>query len=256
MNHSETVRSVNLQRTVLKQLPYSSVPFILGETNSLYNQGKPGLSNSFGAALWGLDFNLYCASVGIKRVHMHMGTDYRYAAWQPVGTNETTIGTKPPYYGSVAVAAVLGDLTHNDVRVVNLPLAMPFEAAYATYVGDSLARIAIINMRQYNYTVNGTSGISNPAKRQSKEYVFNVPDYCADLVNIKRLSANGSDAITGITWDGWSYNWELEEGKPVRLENITVGETVGIKTQATRVERSVKIEVDDSSAAVLEFHMR
>lgn len=55
----------------------SSVPLIMGETNSLYNQGKPGLSNSFGAALWGIDFNLYCASVGFKRVHMHMGTNYR-----------------------------------------------------------------------------------------------------------------------------------------------------------------------------------
>lgn len=52
-------------------------PLIMGETNSLYNEGKPGLSNSFGAALWGIDFNLYCASVGIKRVHMHMGTNYR-----------------------------------------------------------------------------------------------------------------------------------------------------------------------------------
>lgn len=55
----------------------SGVPLIFGETNSLYNQGKPGLSNSFGAALWGVDFNLYSASVGVRRVHMHMGTDYR-----------------------------------------------------------------------------------------------------------------------------------------------------------------------------------
>lgn len=55
-------------------------PLVLGETNSLFNEGKPGLSNSFGAALWGIDFNLYCASAGIKRVHMHMGTDYRVSA--------------------------------------------------------------------------------------------------------------------------------------------------------------------------------
>lgn len=55
----------------------SGLPLIMGETNSLFNEGKPGLSNSFGAALWGIDFNLYCASVGFKRVHMHMGTNYR-----------------------------------------------------------------------------------------------------------------------------------------------------------------------------------
>jgi hypothetical protein len=55
----------------------SAPPHIFGETNSLYNQGRPGLSNTFGAALWGIDFNLYSASVNIKRVHMHMGTNYR-----------------------------------------------------------------------------------------------------------------------------------------------------------------------------------
>jgi hypothetical protein len=55
----------------------SAPPLIFGETNSLYNQGRPGLSNTFGAALWGIDFNLYSASVNIRRVHMHMGTNYR-----------------------------------------------------------------------------------------------------------------------------------------------------------------------------------
>lgn len=72
MNHTVTVRSVNAQAQLGQNLSYTGLPFILGETNSLYNQGKPGLSNAFGAALWGIDFNLYCASVGIQRVHMHM----------------------------------------------------------------------------------------------------------------------------------------------------------------------------------------
>src|SRR3954467_7900719 len=109
MNHTNTVRSISSQVALLKSLSYTGIPFILGETNSLYNQGKPGLSNSFGAALWGLDFNLYCAAVGIRRVHMHMGTDYRYAAWQPIATKKTSIGTKPPYYGQVVAAAVIGE---------------------------------------------------------------------------------------------------------------------------------------------------
>lgn len=72
MNHTVTIRSVNAQAELGQNLSYTGLPFILGETNSLYNQGKPGLSNAFGAALWGIDFNLYCASVGIQRVHMHM----------------------------------------------------------------------------------------------------------------------------------------------------------------------------------------
>jgi hypothetical protein len=53
------------------------VPFILGEHNSLARQGRPGLSNTFGAALWGVDWNLYLASQNISRSHMHQGTNYR-----------------------------------------------------------------------------------------------------------------------------------------------------------------------------------
>lgn len=251
MNHSSTIRSISSQVNESNHLANYSIPFILGETNSLYNEGAPGLSNSFGAALWGLDFNLWCASVGIRRVHMHQGLDYRYAAWQPHGTEKTAIGTKPPYYGQVAVAAFMGNLTDGDVQVANLKMNDgPFEAAYAAYVDKQLTRIAVINMRQYNYTVNGTSTVSNPVKRPSKTYSFKVPMGSGRLAKVQRLYANGSDAITGISWDGWSYNWELDKGRPVRLGNFTRGESVRIKWNV------VSVEVEDSSAAVLNFEAR
>ncbi|EHL01833.1 hypothetical protein M7I_2187 [Glarea lozoyensis 74030] len=175
MNHTVTAKSVDAQAQLQKNLSYLGLPFILGETNSLYNQGKPGLSNAFGAALWGIDFNLYCASVGIRRVHMHMGTNYRYQSWQPVQTNITTLGTKPPYYGHVAVAAMMGNLKKEKTRIANIKLDTDTEAAYAAYSNDKLSRVAIINLRQYNYTVNGTSSVLNPVKRPSREYTLNVP---------------------------------------------------------------------------------
>jgi hypothetical protein len=238
---------------ILAHYPHPSIaqplthPVILGETNSLYNQGAPGLSNSFGAALWGLDFNLWCASQNIKRVHMHQGTNYRYASWQPVSTSLATIGTKPPYYANIAVAAFLGDVGRNDVQIANIPLPEAEEAAYAAYDKGVLKRLAIVNMRAYNYTVNGTSDIPNPVQRPSQKYEFQVPDDCKGEVEVQRLIANGSDAITGITFDGWSFNWELEKGRPVRLGNITIGE---------RVEGDggvVSVEVPDSSAVILRF---
>ena len=68
MNHSSTVASISHQINESRLLSNYSLPFILGETNSLYNQGAPGLSDSFGAALWGIDFNLWCASQGIGRI--------------------------------------------------------------------------------------------------------------------------------------------------------------------------------------------
>ena len=85
MNHTNTMASVDahvVEWNRIFQKSSNPVPLIFGESNSLYNQGKPGLSNTFGAALWGVDFNLYSASVGFKRVHMHQGTNYRVSDWE------------------------------------------------------------------------------------------------------------------------------------------------------------------------------
>jgi hypothetical protein len=250
MNHSSTVHSISSQVALAVNLSYTGIPFILGETNSLYNEGAPGLSNAFGAALWGVDFNLWCASVGIRRVHMHQGTNYRYASWQPIQTNITTKGTKPPYYGNIAVAAMLGNLVESEVKIVNLPTTSGSveESAYAAYVDGKLQRVAVVNMREYNYTVNGTSSVLNPTPRPTQNYTFAVPEDCAsEWVSVMRLYANGSDAISGITFDGWSYNYELDNGKPVRLHNVTTGEKVKVQGGM------VSVGVLDSSAAILEF---
>jgi hypothetical protein len=258
MNHSSTVNSVGRLIAVKDALfPSNSnstnashIPFILGETNSLYNEGKPGLSNAFGAALWGFDFALYSASQGIQRVHMHQGTDYRYASWQPIATHQTTIGTKAPYYGNIAVAAFLGDLTAGRaVHVVHLPLAGDSQhAAYAAYVGGRLTRLAALNLRMYNYTINGTSSVPNPQPRPCRRFAFAVPGLRdGQTVRVQRLLANGSDAVSGITWDGWSYNYELDRGRPVRLRNVTVGE------EAVVMDGMVVLDALDSSAAVLDF---
>lgn len=253
MNHTSTVHSVaqhvNLSRVLNEQGLTKNIPYILGETNSLYHQGKPGLSNSFGAALWGVDFNLYCASQSIRRTHMHQGTNYRYASWQPIQTDKATIGTKAPYYGNVMVAAMLrggdsdseGD-SSSQIQVVNLPMPHETEAAYAAYVNGNLARIAVINMQEYNYTGTGEPA----ARRPSASYVFRLPDISAKSLSVQRLLANGSDSITGISWDGWSYNYELKGGVPVRLGNVTIDETVDVGD-----EGAVEIRLPYSSAVML-----
>jgi len=267
MNHTRTRLSVDAhvsEFAAISALAPGLVQ-IMGETNSLYNQGKPGLSNSFGAALWGVDFNLYCASVGIGRVHMHMGTNYRYASWQPVTTDLAVVGTKAPYYGNVAVAAFLGNLNIEPVRVAHLDLARASrvgaeaddegevgvrDAAYAAYVDNALQRIIVINMRAYNYTLNGTGNLNtlNPVPRPVRTYVLGVEGFKdGTQATVRRLFANGSDAITGITWDGISYNYELDLGKPVRLTNVTTGEKIPVKNGA------VEVAVPDSQAVVLDF---
>lgn len=83
MNHTNVIAKAEAQVNVSRNIAALGgnlaprVPFILGEHNSLARQGRPGLSNTFGAALWGVDWNLYLASQNISRSHMHQGTNYR-----------------------------------------------------------------------------------------------------------------------------------------------------------------------------------
>lgn len=251
MNHTMVIESaakhINLSQTLADQDLARDIPYVLGETNSLYSQGRPGLSNSFGAALWAVDWNLYCASQGIKQIYMHQGTDYRYASWQPAETNKTTMGTKAPYYGNAMVAAMMQG--RDDVRIANIPLDQDTEAAYAAYVNGKLVRVAVINMVEYNYTSGADSDDADAAggDRPTTRYSFRLPSSAASgSLPVQRLLANGSNAITGVTWDGYSYNYELEKGNPIRMQNVTNGEAVPVGNDGL-----VEVGVPYSSGAIL-----
>lgn len=157
---------------------------------------------------------------------------------------------------------MLGHIPSSPVSIAHIPLSSTAEVAYAAYVGSTpttptsprtLSRIMVLNMNGYNSTVDGYGLDPLPSTelvpRGSKNYTFDLDASLAGKkVRVHRLWANGSDAITGITWDGWSYNYELDAGRPVRLGNVTVGEIVVVG-----VDGSVSVDVPDSSAVMLDF---
>ncbi|KXT00100.1 hypothetical protein AC578_5818 [Pseudocercospora eumusae] len=254
MNHTSNIASVAKHITSRKSL-HPHLPYILGEANSLYNQGRPGLSNTFGAALWAIDFNLYCAAKNLSRVHMHMGTNYRYQSWQPIDTDLVSKGTKAPYYGNIGVAAFLG--RSEETRVVNLPLGgdEERESAYAAYKnhknpakGASLKKLIIINLMAYNSSDSNHQENLASFPRPVEIYTFRLSSYMGKEIKVQRLLANGSDAISGISFDGHSYNFELDEGRPVLLKNVTRGETVKVGADGR-----VEVGVPWSSAVILKF---
>ncbi|MCJ1417931.1 hypothetical protein MMC32_004276 [Xylographa parallela] len=243
LNHTNTIQSIAQQLNKYSFLANTSIPFIISETNSLSDIGTPGISDTFGAALWTMDYNLWSASQNISRVHMQQGTNFFYNAWQPIQSN-MAIATKPPYYGSIAAAAMLGNSTASEVKIANIPLNSSTEAAYATYVDSKLARIAVINMQGYNAT---ESGPQTPPPRGQQSYVFSIPHVTSTSARVRRLIANGSDSTTGISFDGYSYAYELQQGVPVLLGNVTRGETITISNEG------LTVQVMDSSAAILDF---
>jgi hypothetical protein len=172
-----------------------------------------------------------------------------YQSWQPMTTNLTTKGTKPPYYGNLAVAAFTHKpSTSSLLQISHLASSSEFTSFYTAHVNRSLSRILIIDLHTYNTTA--TNNYTRPfSQRPVQTHEFVLPKSCARgkaRVGVQRLLANGSDATTGITWDAASYNVELDEGKPVWLGNVTRGERVAVDGKGR-----VRVEVPWSSVAVL-----
>ena len=150
---------------------------------------------------------------------------------------------------------MLGQTSKQQVRISNVLLGSDVaESAYAAHHVNSrhsLARIMVLNMHTYNTTEDGAGlePLPSPVPRPVRTYNFAVGSDVRDgsIVQVQRLMANGSDAITGITFDGYSYNWDLKLGEPVRLNNVTVGETVTVQ------DGKVSVRVPDSSGALLRF---
>lgn len=167
---------------------------------------------------------------GIQRLHFHQGLDYRYASWQPIGIKGLPPATRPPYYGQVMVASAIGNSPNT--HVVNIPLSEDTESAYAIYDGSRLSKLVVINLRAFNHTT---------ADRPNREYRFQVPGHYQNA-KIDRLLGPGSDASGKITFGGVSYDYALNEGRPVRLHSE---ETTGIEYGV------LTVEVPDSSAVLV-----
>lgn len=148
------------------------------------------------------------------------------------------MATRPPYYGQIMVAKALGQST--DMRIRNLALEGDTNAAYALFDGGRLARVVVLNMRVFES--GGASG-----ERPSALYRFRVPGAVPDgsKVKVDRLMAAGSDAEEGVTFGGVSYDYGLQQGKPVVVDEGEEGVTVQ--------DGVVAVDVPDSSAVLLSF---
>ncbi|KXJ86313.1 hypothetical protein Micbo1qcDRAFT_219651 [Microdochium bolleyi] len=170
-------------------------PLVMGETNSVSCGGRSGISDTFGAALWGVDYVLTAASIGIEKVYFHLGGNSEYSSFTPRGypyKNETLeAGIRPGWYAHYFLAHVVRPLgNHNGDRerfaVAGLPSANSSSlsgfAVYSTTttsagannsttstninnsndddnINKTLRKLVILDMGVWN----GTEGLSNPS---------------------------------------------------------------------------------------------
>jgi hypothetical protein len=122
----------------------SGVPFRINEINSFYGGGKPGVSDTFGSALWCLNNMFVLASYGCNGVNMEtdinqLGFTSHYSPL--VHDARMTCQARPEYYGLLAFAlAGQGDLLKCSLDKPDLNLN-----AYATKAEPSSLWITAIN---------------------------------------------------------------------------------------------------------------
>jgi hypothetical protein len=119
----------------------TGLPFRLAETNSCYQGGKPGVSDTFASALWGSDLMYQLASAGGIGINFHGGG---YGWYSPVaGTRQNGFLARPLYYGMLLFAqAGVGTLLETTLdRAPDAPLL----TAYALRAPGGALKVAAFN---------------------------------------------------------------------------------------------------------------
>ncbi|TEB29048.1 glycoside hydrolase family 79 protein [Coprinellus micaceus] len=179
----------------------AGLPFIMFETNTASCGGFAGISQSYGAALWILDYGMYMAYSNFSNALLHIGgQNVFYNPWVAPPTkqstfHEWTVGSV--FYSALIMAEVFGK--SNAGRVLQLESGSVFTPTYAIYDGTTLSKFAL-----FNY-VNDPTGASDIVVSLSVAG-GGVPQ----SVKVKYLLADSVQSKTNITWAGQTFGNNFE----------------------------------------------
>ncbi|KAL9115165.1 MAG: hypothetical protein Q9227_000959 [Pyrenula ochraceoflavens] len=197
----------------IKQASDSGLDYYLREMASVGPIGMAGITDTFAASLWTLNFFLYAAVLNIKGVNMHMTDNSNASAWLPIPMYNQDPHVLPSYYAFAAMTSLIGKGC--STRVANLTLTDTPDgyanriATYAIYQDDSLTAVTVINTK-----LTSTSSSSSSAQSLSVSLQLDSSLAGKDL-HISRLTADSADATSGTTFSGISYE-SSNDGKPTK----------------------------------------
>ncbi|KAJ7649955.1 glycoside hydrolase family 79 protein [Roridomyces roridus] len=212
--------------TVLAQT--FNLPFIMLETNSASCGGFVGVSNSFGSALWALDYGLQLAYSNFSNAFLHIGGQGEYYNVPPPGNQtsfrEWTVG--PVFYSIMGVAETFGN--SNKSRIIDLQMNgnNEFTPGYAVYDGDVLARLAL-----FNYVTDPSGASEITVSFAIGGGATGQANGTPAQVKVKYLLAPSVSSLNNITWAGQTFGPSLSsDGRPTGNETI---QTVTCNTNNT-----------------------
>ncbi|KAL4267884.1 Beta-glucuronidase C-terminal domain-containing protein [Pleurotus pulmonarius] len=219
LSHSSIVSYTSRFRSEANAAHNAGKRYFLGETNSA-TCGGGGISPTFGAALWIVDYALQAAINGIERQYFHQGTigNCQYCWW-----GRFTVGA--PFYGVAFVSEFLGT---DGTKLAMLDDGSGAVAVYAIF--DSVGRP--VRLLVYNSNFFDGSGT-----RSSTVVSFtggNLPT--SGSRTLKRLTAPSAmsrvdqgEAVTiggGGTFDSTCRNAGTQTRETISISNSGLSVTV------------------------------
>ncbi|KAF8883604.1 hypothetical protein CPB84DRAFT_1686265 [Gymnopilus junonius] len=215
LTHNSAVSTVQAYLNSTAFALQNNKHLLMFETNTASCGGFPGISNSFGAALWGVDYALQMAAVNFGGALFPVGGESTaYNAFTPPPTNQSTVlqwTVGPIYYAALVVAEALGATNTSQVMDLGANGANQFTPAYGIWENGALARVVLINLASDN---SGQSDIFvNLAMSDAQ-----MPSQ----VQVKYLLSSSVSDVANFTWAGQTFgNAFSSDGRPVGQENVT-----------------------------------
>ncbi|KAI1472848.1 glycoside hydrolase family 79 protein [Daldinia caldariorum] len=265
-------QSVNISQFVpqVAAADKAGAPLVMGETNSVSCSGKSGISDTFGAALWGVDYVLLGASIGIRKTYFHLGAQSEYSAFTPKPyriKNETVgAGIRANWYGHYFVAKIVATNSDKDkeLSIAALPGANSSSlSGYAVYTGEeeeerSLKKLVFLDMGVWN----GTEGLSNNSTLKATDGTsfsngtrpvstikVSTSWTAGQSVSVTRLTGPGTNAKSGVAVSAVTF--DVRTGAKVgeeKEEVVEVGENGTVEIKIKRAE-GVLLEITDGAVS-------
>jgi hypothetical protein len=209
-----------LYDSFVPQAKAAELPYRLEEVNSYFNGGALGSSNTYSAALWGLDFMYWWAAHDATGLNFHTGdrvsmnNSYqasRYAAFVS-GTDGFEI--RPLAFGMKAFEIA----AHGRM----LPLTITNEGkanitAYAVTAADHSLYVTVIN-REHGSTARDLTVTLNTAAKSSAQVIY-LNHETGDVSATSGITLGG----TTIEKDGsWTGKWQPVTGKTDAAVDVKV----------------------------------
>ncbi|KAG1830641.1 glycoside hydrolase family 79 protein [Suillus variegatus] len=147
LNHAS---GINIVAPYLNSTSYAQSvgkPFIMMETNTASCGGLPGISDTFGATLWALDYGLQMAYSNFSGAMMHVGgQDVYYNVTPPTNQSlfhQWTIGSI--FYSTMVVAEAFGPSGNAQIIDLQANTNNTYTPGYAIYENGAPVRLVLLN---------------------------------------------------------------------------------------------------------------